>query len=152
MSGGAYNHLYHRLDELADEIECDFIEDGKYKVDVSERWSLEDDGVRDRIGDATEEQRPIILKEIKSLIQDLRDCSKRAKEIEWYMSGDTGADSYLERLKNLGLIGRETYSMDELRHLAVNYAISCEKGFQGSFDAWLSDISPSWREYVSKID
>ncbi len=150
MSGGAYSYRYYRLDELADDIERDFVEDGKYKSKYS--YDEDDDGLRDRIAGATEEQRPIILKEIKSLIQDLRDCSKRAKEIEWYMSGDTGADSYLKRLENLGLLGKETYTRDELRHLAVNYAISCEKGFQGSFDAWLEDISPDWRECISKIE
>jgi hypothetical protein len=149
MSGGAYSYKYYRLDELADDIERDFLNDGKYESEPYS-WDESDDGSRDRIADATEEQRPIILKEVKSLIQDLRDCSKRAKEIEWYMSGDTGADSYLRRLENLGLLGKETYSKDELRHLAVNYAINCEKGFQGSFDSWLENINPNWREYVQK--
>lgn len=149
MSGGHYSYKYYRLDELADDIERDFVEDGKYREEPYS-WDENDDGKRDRISDATEEQRPIIIKEVNSLIQDLRDCSKRAKEIEWYMSGDTGANSYLERLEKLGLIGKEIYTRDELRHLAVNYAISCEKGFQGSFDAWLGDISSDWREYVHK--
>jgi len=148
MSGGAYDYKYYRLDELADDIERDFLEDGKYKSEYS--YDEDDDGIRDRIGDATEEQRPIILREIRSLIQDLRDCSRRAKEIEWYMSGDTGADSYLKRLENLGLLGRETYTNHELRHLAVNYAIICEKGFTGSFDEWFKNISPDWRECIYK--
>lgn len=150
MSGGHYSYKYYRLDELADDIERDFLNDGKYETEPYS-WDESDDGSRDRIGDATEEQRPIILKEVKNLIQDLRDCSKRAKEIEWYMSGDTGADTYLKRLESLGLLNKESYTKDELRHLAVNYSISCEKGFQGSFDAWMSQISPDWRDSVAKI-
>lgn len=104
MSGGHYDYLYHRLDELADYIEGDFINDGKY---TDEDWSAEMDfyGRRpdreyDRLEDATPEERAIILEEIKSLIKDLRRCSIRAKELEWYMSGDTGATSYLNRLKD----------------------------------------------------
>jgi len=149
MSGGAYDYKYYRLDELADDIERDFLNDGKYDVEPYP-WDESDDGKRDRISDANEEQRPIILKEIKNLIQDLRDCSKRAKEIEWYMSGDTGAESYLERLDKLGLLPRETYSEDEIRHIAVNYAITCQKGYNGSFESWIRDLSPNWRENVNK--
>lgn len=107
MSGGAYEYNYFKLDELADDIERDFVNDGDYET---EDWSNKDKfgniptKIENRIGDATEEQRPIILAEIKSLIEDLRKCSKRAKELEWYMSGDTGATSYLKRLKEEGLI------------------------------------------------
>jgi len=107
MSGGHYNYFYSKLEQLADDIERDFVNGGDYET---EDWSNKDrfgnipTKVENRIGDATEEQRPIILAEIKSLIEDLRKCSKRAKELEWYMSGDTGATSYLERLKKEGLI------------------------------------------------
>lgn len=108
MSGGEYSYAYRQLDMLADEIERDFVNNGDYE---EEDWSEQVDAygrrpVRkaNRISDATEEQKPIILAEIKSLIEDLRKCSIRAKEIEWYMSGDTGADSYLERLREKGLL------------------------------------------------
>ena len=107
MSGGAYEYKYFRLEELADDIERDFVNGGDYET---EDWSNQDKfgktpmKIENRISDATEEQRPIILAEIKSLIEDLRKCSKRAKELEWYMSGDTGATSYLKRLKEEGLI------------------------------------------------
>ena len=106
MSGGHYEYKYYRLEELADDIERDFLKDGKHQT---EDWSESDGGwghkrkmvEADRLDDATPEQKKIILKEIRSLIKDLRKDSKRAKEIEWYMSGDTGADSYLERLKEI---------------------------------------------------
>ena len=99
MSGGSLDYSYHRLNDLADEIERYFVNDGKYKEDYLARDG--DDGWRDRIGDATPEQRVVILAEVRQLILDLRRDSKRAKEIEWYLSGDTGADSYLERLAKI---------------------------------------------------
>lgn len=58
MSGGAYDYKYYRLDELADDIERDFLNDGKYD-DEPYPWDESDDGKRDRISDANEEQRPI---------------------------------------------------------------------------------------------
>jgi len=102
MSGGHYQYKYYKLHELADCIERDFLKDGKY---MEEDWSnlnslgKHDVIEKDRLSDATPEQKEIILDEIKNLIKDLRNCAKRSKELEWYMSGDTGAKTYLERLK-----------------------------------------------------
>ena len=103
MSGGHYDYTYFKVEELADRIESDFVKDGKY---LGEDWSIPVSdyfGARplieyDRLEDATDEQRIIILKEISKLVADLKACSVRAKELEWYMSGDTGASSYIERL------------------------------------------------------
>jgi len=107
MSGGHYDHRYFHLNVIADDIEKDFVNDGKYEdIDYSVELNNLNYWVRpttqyDRLSDATIEQKEIILKEVKSLINDLRKCSERSKELEWYMSGDTGATSYLERLNNL---------------------------------------------------
>lgn len=108
MSGGKYDYAYFRISELADNIERDFVNDGEFEV---EDFLVEDEGFNEkpirksnRIADATEEEKNIILAEVKSLIKDLKNCALRAKEIEWYMSGDTGATTYLKRLKKLGLI------------------------------------------------
>jgi len=98
MSGGHYDYNYFKIDMLADDIEKDFINDGKY---VDRDWTSgnpKDEIEYDRIGDASDVERPLILAEIKSLIKDLRTISQRAKELEWYMSGDTGATSYLKRI------------------------------------------------------
>lgn len=102
MSGGHYDYQYRRIEQLADDIEGEFINDGRY---TGEDWSLQDfEGSTkeyDRLEDATEEERKVILKEIKDLVASLRNCSKRAKELEWLMSGDTGPTTYLGRLKDL---------------------------------------------------
>ena len=103
MSGGHYEYAYHHLDELADYIEGDFLNDGKYMSEDYEMGRKWDGSYHekecDRLEDASEAQKIMILEEIKSLIKDLKNCAHRAKELEWYMSGDTGATSYLERLK-----------------------------------------------------
>lgn len=104
MSGGHYDYTYFKVQELADYIEQDFVNDGKFmQEDYSQKeyFGIRPEIEADRIGDATEEERPLILEEIKTLIEDLKSCAARAKELEWYMSGDTGATSYLERLKKL---------------------------------------------------
>ena len=53
---------------------------------------------KDHFNGATPEQKEEILNEIKSLVSTLKDVAFRAKELEWFMSGDTGFESYLNRL------------------------------------------------------
>ena len=105
MSGGHYEYAYSKIEQLADFIENDFVNDGKCMV---EDWSAPyTEGKRkpeieyDRLDDATDEQKVIILKGIKDLIKDMRLNAKMAKELEWYLSGDTGANTYLERLSKI---------------------------------------------------
>ena len=104
MSGGHYEYLYQQLNNLADYIESDFINDGKHMV---EDWSADISFYNrplieaDRLEDATPEQKKIILTEVRDLIKTLQITAQRAKELEWYLSGDTGAESYLERLKKI---------------------------------------------------
>lgn len=105
MSGGHYDYKYYRLEELADDIEREFINDGKYMEEdysFNTKWSETRPEIeKDRLGEATPEQKVIILKEVRNLISQLRDCAKRSKELEWFMSGDTRPTSYLERLEKL---------------------------------------------------
>ncbi len=100
MSGGHYQYRYHTIDDLAEEIDREFENDGKYMI---EDWSVECFGRKplieaDRLDGATPEQKEKILTEIKSLVEILKDAAFRAKELEWFMSGDTGFESYLRRL------------------------------------------------------
>ena len=101
MSGGHYEYKYHTIDDLAEEIDREFENDGKY---MREDWSVECFGRKplieaDHLDGATQEQKEEILTEIKSLVSILKDTAFRAKELEWFMSGDTGFESYLKRLK-----------------------------------------------------
>jgi len=102
MSGGHYNYKYHQIDDLAEEIEREFENDGKYMV---EDWSVESFNQKpliekDYLGAATPKQKEEILAEINSLVTILKDAAFRAKELEWFMSGDTGFESYLRRLND----------------------------------------------------
>ncbi len=97
MSGGYYDYAYFKLEQLADEIEKDFLNDGK---SISEY----DNSEYDHLNDATEEERPIILNEIKNLVIDLHKCSKRARHLEWLMSGDDSPSDYLEVMKEENLL------------------------------------------------
>ena len=106
MSGGSFDYGYFKVQMLADEIENMFVNDGKYQGEdcIHDGFSKRPMVEYDRIEDATPEERELILNEVNKLIKDLNNCAKRAKELEWYMSGDTGATSYLERLKKENLI------------------------------------------------
>ncbi len=106
MSGGSFDYGYFKVQMLADEIENMFVNDGKYEGEdyTHKGFSKRPMVTYDRIGDAKPEERELILNEVHKLIKDLNNCATRAKELEWYMSGDTGATSYLKRLKDKDLI------------------------------------------------
>lgn len=42
------------------------------------------------------------------------------------------------------------YNFDELCYIAVNYAITCEKGYKGSFDSWFNKIGDEWKKIANK--
>lgn len=46
----------------------------------------------------------------------------------------------------------QTYNFNELRHLSVNYALSCSNGYQGSFDDWFNTISDDWKKHANGIE
>ena len=97
MSGGHYDYQYNRLNDLADEIEHDFINDGvQYKNDGDHEY--------DMLSDATKEESKVILAEVRSLILDLRNCAIRARAIEWLTSADYGSTSYIEHLWEKGCL------------------------------------------------
>jgi len=108
MSGGHYDYAYFKIEELANAIQSDFLNDDK---NTDEELSAQNDNFNywlkqppkeyDVLGNATPEQKEIILKEIKSLIADLNRCAIRSKKLEWFMSGDTGVNSYITNLSEL---------------------------------------------------
>lgn len=103
MGGGHFDYQYSNIERLADDIESEFLNDGKYidddySADIG--WGNERPKKEfDLLSDASEQQRLIILKEIKELIVDLRNDAIRAKELEWLLSGDDNPTDYIKRLK-----------------------------------------------------
>ena len=42
------------------------------------------------------------------------------------------------------------YNRNEIRHIAVNYAIHCLKGYKGTFTEWFDRIVENWREIANR--
>lgn len=55
-----------------------------------------------------------------------------------------------EMKKQMESTPRKEFNIDEMRHLAVNYAINCVKGYEGSFDEWYNTVSPDWRHIANE--
>jgi hypothetical protein len=51
---------------------------------------------------------------------------------------------------NISDVSKRKFNLNELRHIAVNFAISCEKGYKGDFDSWFNGISGEWRKIANK--
>lgn len=47
---------------------------------------------------------------------------------------------------------KERFSFREMEHIAVNYAISCQKGYSGSFRDYMKGINKNWRGLLKKRD
>lgn len=102
MSGGTFDYKYQHLQHLADEIENELERNfGGY------------------IDDEKEDFKTLLKFECDALIRDLTMDSKRAKELEWYLSGDTGAETYLNRLKKIYSESKNTeaYLMNNLKNI-----------------------------------
>jgi hypothetical protein len=50
-------------------------------------------------------------------------------------------------------MGKEKkYSFREMEHIATNYAISCQKGYSGSFRDYMDNVDKDWRKWLKKKD
>lgn len=76
MSGGSFDYVYYRVSEFADQLD--------------EKLSEKDDSMTDEV-----------RKEMVAISNKAHLLWKEMKEVEWYYSGDTGNESFLERLKSI---------------------------------------------------
>ena len=112
MSGGYYEYAYFQLEKLAEDIESEFKNDGKY-FDVD--WDIDGDFSYksrpekefDIFEHFTSEEKTEILREIKLLIYQLKALSKKAKSLEWAMSGDTNLNDFAKDCKSINLEGKQ---------------------------------------------
>ena len=58
-------------------------------------------------------------------------------------------ESVIRLLKNFTR-DNSRFNLNELRHIAVNFAITCEKGYGGDFDSWFNSTSDEWRKIANK--
>lgn len=86
--------------------------------------------------DLTAYQRALAKTEYQRLISTV-------KEMEQYLEHNFGNDFITD-------VSKGTYNDDELRHIAVNYAIYCLNGYEGSFTDWFNRISKDWRKIANR--
>lgn len=77
MSGGHFDYNQYRISDIADQIERDLSRIGK----------------TNDYGDVIDIPEDIVDKMFEA-ITVLRKCEKMVHAIDWYMSGDTGDDSF----------------------------------------------------------
>ena len=114
MSGGHYEYAYFQLERLADDIESDFKKNGKYietdySVDGDFSYKSRPDKEFDRFENYTFEEKMATLKEIKLMVNQLRSLSKKAKSLEWAMSGDT---KFIDFIEDCDLLNLEAKTWD----------------------------------------
>lgn len=49
-------------------------------------------------------------------------------------------------------MNNEKFSFREMEHIAVNYAITCQKGYTGSFRDYMNGVNKDWRKWLKKRD
>ena len=81
MSGGHFNYKQYRISDIADQIERDLSDNGRLP-----------DGKKTGYGDYSIPND--IADKMAETIVILRKCEKMVHAIDWYMSGDTGEDSF----------------------------------------------------------
>lgn len=95
MSGGHYDYQYHQVSQLADYIERDMLADFKRNSYEGEQFDMID------AAGASPYQRLQVMAEIRWLVHTLRNAGNRARELDLMFSGDTSANTYLERLEKI---------------------------------------------------
>ncbi len=99
MSGGRFDYAQYHISEIADAIESELKKQGKPKSE-DDLWSNEE------CYEKYPEQKfyythpKEIQDEMRNAIRILRQAAVYAQRIDWYLSGDDGADSFLDRLKS----------------------------------------------------
>ena len=78
MSGGHYNYAYFKIQTLAEEILSD-IESTK----DGEGWQVLSDEVKVAM---------------RKLVTELEAVAKKAKSLEWFLSGDYGEEDFLKEM------------------------------------------------------
>ena len=102
MSGGTFDYNQRRIRDIAELVEFEIAISGKPKSQrelKDESWR-KDDWYERYPEDLTHYQlRDEILVEFKNAYEILRKAEIYAQRIDWYLAGDDGEDSFLERLK-----------------------------------------------------
>jgi hypothetical protein len=103
MSGGTFNYNQRIIRYIADEVEQEIAKSGKPK---SKRELKEEGWYRDSLWYEKYPEdlnhyklRDDIIEEFKKGYEMLRKAEIYAQRIDWYLAGDDGEESFIERLK-----------------------------------------------------
>lgn len=83
MSGGSFNYAYTSINDFADQLEL----------------ILSRQGQPDSYGDAYSTYAPEVQVEFRRILAGARRFAFEMREVEWHVSGDTGDESFLSRIK-----------------------------------------------------
>ena len=84
MSGGSFDYAYARMHEFADNLRCKLDEQGQ----VVDGWEV-----------GTWE--PAVAAKLAEIAALVDHAAKLAREAEWLYSGDTGEDTFTERVAKI---------------------------------------------------
>jgi hypothetical protein len=102
MSGGAFNYDQYKIGYIADEVEQYIRKNGKPKTkrELKEENWRSPDWYEQYPEDKFHYKYPDeIIEAFKKAVDALRIAQVYAHRIDWYMSGDDGEESFIERLK-----------------------------------------------------
>ena len=102
MSGGAFNYDQYKIGYIADEIEQSIRDSGKEKTKEElkeESWRGSDWYEKYPEDKFHYKYRDEMIEAFKEAVNALRVAQIYAHRIDWYMSGDDGEESFMERLK-----------------------------------------------------
>jgi len=105
MSGGTFNYNQYRIRDIANDIEQEIAKSGKPKSQRELKdeggWRDNDEWYKKYPEDLNHHKlRDEILEEFKNAYEMLRKAEIYAQRVDWYLAGDDGEDSFLERLKS----------------------------------------------------
>ncbi len=104
MSGGTFDYNQRRIRYIADDIEQEIAKSGKPKTprELKEEGYYRDREWYEKYPEDLNHHklRDEILEEFKNAYEILRKAEIYAQRIDWYLAGDDGEDSFLERLKS----------------------------------------------------
>lgn len=88
MSGGHYDYDYFKIDCLIDKIQTDL--DNNFTFGKNTDWE------GNYVDDLIEKDKKLFIKKVKKLIKNLKKCSDKAKDLEWFLSGDTYGTEFMK--------------------------------------------------------
>ena len=99
MSGGYFNYDQYRIDEIVDQLERIVQAVNRNELGSPEDPYPDDYGPSHWVRSTVAESKPEVKQEFLNAIRILKDAATYAQRIDWFLSGDDGEESFLERLK-----------------------------------------------------